>query len=1328
MTSNAAAENTQHLRSQSALGLVLRAVPCALATLACILAVAAPAARAEGSLLLGSPGEGAGQIGEFPTGLAVDRESGDVYVADGIEGNRRIDKFDSTGAFLLAWGWGVIPAQGSAQGANELEVCTKATGCGRGRGGEGAGEFNGSCGATGIAVDNNGPTDPSNGDVYVVDFCNYRVQKFDPSGKFLLMFGGHVNKNGTDVCVAGEECQAGSSGTEDGEFEWDYRRAYIAVGPGGDVYVGDRARVQIFLPTGAWNENLSLGALSATGRVSALAVNSSGDVYVKDEGVPGIREFEPGGIEMPTRLDEEAGEAPEAISLDASGDLFVSENKPEWYESCRCRFVEYSPSGEEVSSFGADTLDYITSAMTFDDALGKLLVFGFPGQWTEEAGHVGIWGFTLPPPGPVIEPGSEKATPELRGAAMLQATVNPEGSATTVQFQYVDEAHFKSSGYAGAATTAPVSIGTGFADQLAETQLPQKTLVPGVRYHWRALASNTAGNVAGPDESFEEVPPAYVEGPWATHVTGDSATLAAKINPLGANTKYRLEYGLTTSYGHVLSGNVGEGTAFVPVVYHIQELEGQTAYHYRLMTESEVGVVEGADHTFTTQAGAGELLLPDNRAWELVSPADKRGAMIGSVPALENPVPGEQAANNGNAFAYESNEPIAEGTVGRRTITENLARHGTQGWSSRNISAPKVVAPEGGVEDSNVGREQFYVFSPDLSLVAFEPSDLYTELAEGIKERTIFLRNNVNETYIPLVSPANVLPEVKIAGEGRGNEQLGIEGVTPDLSHVFMRSPLRLTADAPPTGSLYNHRIYEWSQGKLGYIGEGDMEAFEGLGTVGMTAHAVSSDGRWVVIKGPNYYRKEYVVVDTTTGQTTPFGGYAPVFQTMSTDGSKVFYLEAEARQRSTNRESTAEQGELYALDPATGAATDLTADHLNGEPNAKVQNTISTSEDGKYVYFVATGVLATGATSGGDNLYLLHESGGQWTTSFIATLSSEDEPDWGPGGSSSFDIRGLESRVSADGRYLTFMSNRSLTGYDNADALTGQRDEEVFVYDAVTQRLVCVSCNPTGARPMGISTAEFAPGNHPLVDRAAAWGKDVEGVDHSLAGVLAPAWYGGGTIGSFQYAAYQARDLFDDGRLFFNSTDALVPQDINGVADVYEYEPAGVGSCTSASTTFSATSGGCVSLISSGQSGEEAVFSDASETGDDAFFITSAKLAPQDYDNAYDVYDAHVCGVGWSCQAAPVSPPPCTSGDSCKAAPTPQPLLFGAGASETFNGTGNVAPHRGAQTNPKHAACARGKVRDKRGRCVRKRRGKRRKGKRARTRTTTRAMRRGSR
>ena len=125
---------------------------------------------------------------------------------------------------------------------------------------------------------------------------------------------------------------------------------------------------------------------------------------------------------------------------------------------------------------------------------------------------------------------------------------------------------------------------------------------------------------------------------------------------------------------------------------------------------------------------------------------------------------------------------------------------------------------------------------------------------------------------------------------------------------------------------------------------------------------------------------------------------------------------------------------------------------------------------------------------SGGDNLYLLHYAGGEWSTTFIATLSHEDEKSWYEppfGDGPQENLTGVSSRVSPDGRFLAFMSDRSLTGYDNLDANSGQPDEEVYLYDAASGRLVCASCNPTGARPVGIHESS---GSILLVDRYSSW------------------------------------------------------------------------------------------------------------------------------------------------------------------------------------------------------------------------------------------------
>ena len=121
--------------------------------------------------------------GEFiePNGIAVDQHNGDVFIVD--SNNRRLEKFTEDGRFLLAWGWGVADGRTHA-----LQRCV--TRCFAAFDGVGAGQLGF---AEGVAVDSD-LSSLSYGDVYVVDIGNYRVEKFSPSGEFLLMFGGEVNK------------------------------------------------------------------------------------------------------------------------------------------------------------------------------------------------------------------------------------------------------------------------------------------------------------------------------------------------------------------------------------------------------------------------------------------------------------------------------------------------------------------------------------------------------------------------------------------------------------------------------------------------------------------------------------------------------------------------------------------------------------------------------------------------------------------------------------------------------------------------------------------------------------------------------------------------------------------------------------------------------------------------------------------------------------------------------------------------------------------------------------------------------------------------------
>ena len=167
------------------------------------------------------------------------------------------------------------------------------------------------------------------------------------------------------------------------------------------------------------------------------------------------------------------------------------------------------------------------------------------------------------------------------------------------------------------------------------------------------------------------------------------------------------------------------------------------------------------------------------------------------------------------------------------------------------------------------------------------------------------------------------------------------------------------------------------------------------------------------------------------------------------------------------------------------------------------------------------------------------------------------------------------------------------------------------------------------------------------------------------------PGWTEQGIAAIPPGAVYDSHYLLEDGRLFFNSPDDLVPAAVNHKEDVYEYEPAGVGSCQSAS-------GGCVSLISGGSSDRESAFLEATPTGSNVFFLTAAPLLPQDTDTAPDIYDARECTTQSPCLTAPAQAAEgCSSEAACRPAQPAQQLPEGPAGTAALSAPGNPSSQK---------------------------------------------------
>ena len=404
-------------------------------------------------------------------------------------------------------------------------------------------------------------------------------------------------------------------------------------------------------------------------------------------------------------------------------------------------------------------------------------------------------------------------------------------------------------------------------------------------------------------------------------------------------------------------------------------------------------------------------------------------------------------------------------------------------------------------------------------------------------------------------------------------------------------------------------------------------------------------------------------------------GRFRARYRGASADGSRVFFTSRMELTENAFTGSADNAANLYEYNferPQGERLKDLTVDTTDAE-GAGVLGIAQMSEDGSYVYFVAKGVLTGGeqntqgdaAQAGQANLYVIHDDG---APRFIATLENgvtrpEDDERTNEGGDANVWSHSLainKADVSPSGTLLAFLSQRSATGYDNEQAEHSELPpngkcfrgagkhlcREVYLYDAVSGGLACVSCNPSGARPLGESSLN--------------------------------------SLYLREEQLYKNRQFSGDGgRLFFQSFDALLPHDSNGRQDVYEYE------------------GGHVYAISDDAGPYDSFFLDASPSGSDVFLATADQLLRQDTDLRLDIYDARV-GGGFPVN---VSPPTCDNGDSCKPPPSAQPGVFGAPASATFSGAGNITPvvtSKPATKRVKPKACKKGFVK-RRGKCVRR-------------------------
>ncbi|MET0307018.1 MAG: hypothetical protein ABW196_12440 [Solirubrobacterales bacterium] len=1331
-----------------------------LVALALFVATAAPRAAAisdeEELTRIGSLGSGAGQL-NLPHGIATDPVTGHVFVADADASNNRVSEFTPWGNFVKAFGWDVAPgavneqqevrvraasgqfkltfgastttdlafdAPGSAvqaalnalpsiggaggevsvqavpgtpdgktpaiyvvafkgslaatnvadltatNGATPLdggvpsevleariraeghaatgglESCTVESGCQAGLSGPGVGQF---ANVAGVAVD-------AAGNVYVRELSsggNGRVQKFDAAGRFLLTFGGEVNKTAVglreeqeanaepvtvteaeeNLCTAfsGDECGIGVAGSGKGQFGASGASS-IVLGSGSKLFVGDVERIQRFNLEGEYEAEVPVPGTT----VSYLAIApGSGDFYAT-VGPLGATDEHVRILDLATGAEigqlKGTGKGQGAVATDSAGNVFLED-------------------GNRVLQF---------------DSAGKALV----------------------PP------------------SCCEAPI----------------------GVAGLATNAIGDLYVAYAQSGVDSFI----------------------RVFGPApvtfEGAPQVPPTIV-GQFAASVDRTSALLGVEINPhFWADTRYYVQYGTGKCSeggceaekplppGALLTSKViAAPVQSAPIL--LDGLDPGTTYHYRFVAESsgggpvrgiggEVGT-DGEESTFTTYPASAPAKvdcpnqqfrigfsapLPDCRAYEMVSPVDKNN---GDIKALldvpSNPTAHNQSASAGGRFTYSSYRGFGDLEAAPYTNQYIASRKDGVGWSSEtiNVAETSYLSPH--------SLENHYkAFSSDLCkswlMVAADPA-----LAPGTPSRqpAIYRRDLCG------AESAESLIQVDLNGDRDFYPVL--QGLSADGKEAILAAESKLTDDAVdgdwqayyasggslrllcilPSGAPNSADCSAGTSGGGASAGGAAGDSSEaGMERKASVAHALSADGTrayWTDLTpsadqdvGPG---RVYLRLNPGEEQSAISAGACTepekactvkVSETKTSQPARFLGASADGARALFEVSKGALAGDLYLFDAEAGSST-LVAGETRG--------VAASSEDLSRVYFLSGEALGGGAIAGEPNLYLEQEG----TKTFVATLAEDDVNRLIPGTGIASDGLSVAdpapiyrtTRATADGGVLVFTSAKGLTGQDNVDLESGKADLQVFRYEAELAELTCISCNPSGARPRGKVVA--ASGQNLSTGQARA------------------GWLPGAAS-----TLHSPRVLSPDGqRLFFNSFDALLLRDTNGKGDVYKWEAAsGQGECDEkGAELYVPSAGGCLSLISSGQSPEDSELLDTSANGDDVFFATSASLLPQD-PGLIDVYDARANG---GLPAPPEPPGPC-QGEACQFAPPPPTDPTPASAS--FRGAGDPK----AKANVRKR-CAKGKARRK-GRCVAKRKATRKAAKRKRANANRRASR----
>jgi len=436
----------------------------------------------------------------------------------------------------------------------------------------------------------------------------------------------------------------------------------------------------------------------------------------------------------------------------------------------------------------------------------------------------------------------------------LHGQINPNGFSTSFRSEYITEAAYQANlgavpprdGFSGAAFAPAKGVGSGSTDVPVFQQL--SGLMPATTYHWRFVATNSAGSTPGPDRRFgtEE----------ATNVVevldGRGWEMVSPVDKNGGAIQ-----GFEANFGGDVLQAAADGNT---VTYSSADSFGGAPQGAPAASQylARRGAGGWASENITTPLLSGSYGdNPNGVPYQLFSTDLSRGLLAngercrgsgGECPVVNPPLPGT-GAPAGYRNYYLRND--LSGTF-------------------------QSLLGEAAVEETTLGPAQFELgfaaASPDLSHVVLSSCAALTE----------------NATEVPATGGCDPAAQNLYEWAGAG---LSLVNLRPGDTQGTPGATIAAQATAVSTDGA---RVYWVGEGSPGpepaiYLREGSQTKLLG-GSAGGAFQTASSDGRFAFFITASGHLDRY---DASTGistDLTPGGGVLGVLGA-SQDGSHAYYL-----------------------------------------------------------------------------------------------------------------------------------------------------------------------------------------------------------------------------------------------------------------------------------------------------------------------------------------------------------------------------------------------------------------------------------------------------